>query len=152
MTEGVGLIERRAARVLLLDPAGRVLMLSGCDPARPEHTYWFTVGGGLEPGESLIEAAVRETFEETGLRLTAADLVGPVRSDVVRFPFDGEWYTQEQSFFVVRVDAFEVDLSHLNGYEQRSVSGARWWSADDLDRTDERFYPLDLVPLLQEVA
>ncbi len=45
------LIPRRAARVLLLDGAGRVLLLRGFDPAMPEHRYWFTVGGGLDDGE-----------------------------------------------------------------------------------------------------
>jgi 8-oxo-dGTP pyrophosphatase MutT (NUDIX family) len=153
MTDGAEVIDRRAARVLLLDPEGRVLMLRGCDPARPEHRYWFTVGGGLEPGESLADAAVREVFEETGLRITRADLVGPIRSDTVQFPFDGRWYTQEQSFFVVRADvAFDADLTQLDDYEVRSVDGTRWWTVEDLDRTEERFYPGDLVVLLREVG
>lgn len=152
MTDGAGVIDRRAARVLLLDPAGRVLMLHGWDPARPEHRYWFTVGGGLEPGESLVDAAVREVFEETGLRVGAGDLVGPVRSDVVRFAFDGRWYTQEQSFFVVRAPAFDVDLTHLGDYEVGSIDIGRWWSAGELLATSERFYPDDLVALLREVG
>src|SRR5258706_5448063 len=148
MTDGAEVIDRRAARVLMLDRAGRVLMLRGCDPARPEHRYWFTVGGGLEPGESLADAAVREVFEETGLRITRADLVGPIRSDTVQFPFDGRWYTQDQSFFVLRADAaFDADLTQLDDYEVRSVDGTRWWTVEDLERTEERFYPGDLVAL-----
>ncbi|MGI5244713.1 NUDIX hydrolase [Dactylosporangium sp. CA-139066] len=152
MTEAAAEIDRRAARVLLLDPSGRVLMLRGCDPARPEHRYWFTVGGGLEAGESLIDAAVREVYEETGLRITRDDLVGPVRTDHVDFPFDGRWYSQEQSFFVVRADAFDADLSHLADYEVTSVDATRWWSADELAATSERFYPADLADLLREVG
>jgi len=152
MTDGAEVIDRRAARVLLLDPAGRVLMLRGCDPVRPEHRYWFTVGGGLEPGESLADAAVREVFEETGLRITPAALAGPVRSDVVQFPFDGRWYTQEQFFFVLRAAAFDADLTNLDDYEVRSIDGTRWWSVSELEQTDERFYPGDLVRLLREVV
>lgn len=152
MTDGAGVIDRRAARVLLLDQAGRVLLLRGCDPARPSDWYWFTVGGGLEPGESLVDAAVRETFEETGLRVLPADVVGPVRHDVVRFPFDGQWYTQEQSFYVVRTLAFEADLTHLGEYEVGSIDAGRWWSSDELMTTTERFYPDDLVALLREVG
>jgi 8-oxo-dGTP pyrophosphatase MutT (NUDIX family) len=152
MTEAAADIDRRAARVLLLDPSGRVLLLRGCDPARPEHRYWFTVGGGLEAGESLSEAAVREVYEETGLRITGADLVGPVRTDTVQFPFDSRWYSQEQTFFVVRTEAFTADLSHLDPYEITSVDTTRWWSADELDATAERFYPPDLAALLREVG
>jgi 8-oxo-dGTP pyrophosphatase MutT (NUDIX family) len=153
MTDGAGVvIDRRAARVLVLDPSGRVLLLRGCDPARPEHRFWFTVGGGVEAGESLADAAVREVFEETGLRITPADLAGPVRSDTVEFPFDGRLYTQVQSFYVVRAEAFVADLSHLDDYEVTSVDDARWWSADELDAAGERFYPMDLVALLREVG
>ncbi|GAA2380536.1 NUDIX hydrolase [Dactylosporangium salmoneum] len=152
MTEAAAEIDRRAARVLLLDPSGRVLLLRGCDPARPEHQYWFTVGGGLEPGETLADAAVREVYEETGLRIAPGDLAGPVRTDRVEFPFDGRWYSQEQSFFVVRAEAFTVDLSRLVDYEADSVDEARWWSVGDLDATGERFYPADLATLLREVG
>jgi 8-oxo-dGTP pyrophosphatase MutT (NUDIX family) len=147
-----GHIDRRAARVLLLDPDGRVLMLHGWDPARPEHTYWFTVGGGLEPGETLLEAAVREAYEETGLRFEAADLVGPVRTDTVTFPFDGAWFSQEQSFFVARAPDTAVDLSRLNDVERGCIDEARWWSAAALCATDELFYPPDLPALLREAA
>lgn len=152
MTHDGGRIDRRAARVLLLDPDGRVLMLHGWDPARPSHTYWFTVGGGLEPGETLLDAAVREAFEETGLRLSAADLAGPVRTDTVTFPFDGEWFSQEQSFFVARASSSEVDLSRLNEVERGCIDEARWWSLEALVGTEERFYPPDLPLLLRTVA
>jgi 8-oxo-dGTP pyrophosphatase MutT (NUDIX family) len=152
MTEAAAEIDRRAARVLLLDPSGRVLLLRGCDPARPEHRYWFTVGGGLEAGESLADAAVREVYEETGLRIIRDELVGPVRADHVEFPFDGQWFSQEQSFFVVRADAFTADLSRLDDYEITSVDSTRWWSADELAATSERFYPPDLADLLREVG
>ncbi|GAA3187101.1 NUDIX hydrolase [Dactylosporangium siamense] len=151
MTRDGGHIDRRAARVLLLDPAGRVLMLHGWDPARPSHTYWFTVGGGVEPGESLLDAAVREAFEETGLRFDPAALEGPVRTDTVTFPFDGAWYSQEQSFFVARALETVIDLSRLNEVEQGCIDEARWWSAADLDATDERFYPPDLPSLLRSL-
>lgn len=152
MTHDGGHIDRRAARVLLLDPAGRVLMLHGWDPARPEHTYWFTVGGGLEPGETLVEAAVREAFEETGLRFATTDLVGPVRTDTVSFPFDGRWFSQEQAFFVARAADTLVDLSRLNEVEQGCIDEARWWSASALETSEERFYPADLPDLLRAVV
>ena len=51
---------RQTARVLPVDPEGRVLLLHGWDPRRPEAPFWFTIGGGAEPGESLPEAAARE--------------------------------------------------------------------------------------------
>ncbi len=57
---------RPAARVLCLDPAGRVLLLRWRDPAEGA-IFWEPPGGGLEPGESPLAAARRELHEETGL-------------------------------------------------------------------------------------
>jgi 8-oxo-dGTP pyrophosphatase MutT (NUDIX family) len=158
MTEPVDrqpeMVPRRAARVLLLDAADRVLLLRGFDPAQPEHRYWFTVGGGLDDGESMLEAAVRELFEETGLRLTVDDLTGPVWRETTRFPFDGQWYVQEQEFFLARTPdhGFEVDSSGLNEVERASVDGSAWWSPEDLDATAEQFYPTDLATVLRTVS
>ena len=47
-------IHRTSARVIPINASGRVLLLHGHDP------YWFTIGGAVEPGESLEAAAVRE--------------------------------------------------------------------------------------------
>jgi 8-oxo-dGTP pyrophosphatase MutT (NUDIX family) len=138
--------------VLLFDPAGRVLLLHGRDPARPDHEYWFTVGGGIDPDESLAEGAARELFEETGVRTTAADLVGPVYSEVTEFPFDGRWYRQEQDFFVLRVPSCGIDFSRHNDIERATVDAYRWWSVADMRASAERFYPPDLAALVQRVT
>ncbi|MBX7268473.1 NUDIX domain-containing protein [Micromonospora sp. Llam7] len=140
---------RRAARVLLVDAAGRLLLFRGFDPARPEHgRWWFTPGGGLDPGETYAQGAARELAEETGLRLTPAQIGEPVHSDVIEFPFDGVWYRQEQQFFLVRVAAHEVDTTGFSEVERGSVDGHRWWSAQELRGTEERCYPPDLAAVL----
>ena len=59
---------RRGARLVLLDRADRVLMVQGHDVDQPERHWWFTPGGGIDPGESSVEAAVRELREERLLR------------------------------------------------------------------------------------
>lgn len=144
-------IARRAARVLLVDRAGRVLLFRGFDPRAPEVRYWFTAGGGLDEGESHAQAAVRELFEETGLRVPAEELGPPVYRNVERFPFEGVWYRQEQEFFVVRVDSWQVTTSGFQPVELSSVDAHRWWSAAELERTGERFYPTDLPALLRSL-
>ncbi|MEV0728963.1 NUDIX domain-containing protein [Polymorphospora sp. NPDC051019] len=145
-------ILRRAARVLLVDRAGRVLLFNGFDPARPDHRYWFTPGGGLEPAESPAAGAVRELAEETGLLLTPAELGDPVRHEEVEFPFDGRWYRQEQDFFLARVTSWQVDTRGFDEVERHSIESHRWWSADELERTAERFYPEDLPGLLRQLT
>ena len=69
-------VRRHGVRVLLLDAAGRVLLLHGHDPRSPRVEYWFTVGGGVEPGESDRAAASREVFEETGFHVELDGILG----------------------------------------------------------------------------
>src|SRR5438876_10305266 len=114
-------ISRRAARVLLVDAADRVLLIHGFDPDTPERRYWVTVGGGLDPGETAAEAGVRELSEETGLTLQPSDLGEPVWTDVDEFPFEGRWYRQSQQLFLARVPSWVPDRARLDDVERRST-------------------------------
>lgn len=158
MTEvdaAVGSIEnpiwRRAARVLLVDGAGRVLLFRGFDPARPGQHYWFTAGGGLDEGESAAEGAVRELREETGLEVDVHGVGAPVWHQVADFPYDGRWYRQEQDFFVVRVATWSVRVDGFDVEERRSIDGHHWWTLPELTSTTERFYPEELPRLMREI-
>jgi len=141
--------ERSAARVLLLDARDRVLLLHGYDPGDPARgSWWFTPGGGLEPDEDPAAGAARELFEETGLRLDAGNLAGPVYEQVVEFPFEGRKYRQSEGFYLARCEQWDVDTSGFTALELRSVDGHRWWSLDELRTTSERIYPACLADLV----
>jgi 8-oxo-dGTP pyrophosphatase MutT (NUDIX family) len=142
---------RRAARVLLVDEADRLLMFRGFDPARPDRHYWVTTGGGIDPGETVAEGAARELAEETGLRLPPERMGEPVWHEVIEFPFDGVRYRQEQDFFLVRAPAFEISTDGFDELEVATIDGHRWWTAAELESTTEEIYPADLAGLLRRV-
>jgi 8-oxo-dGTP pyrophosphatase MutT (NUDIX family) len=144
-------IARRAARVILVDPAGRTLLLHGYDPARPEDgTWWLTPGGGIEPGESAEAAARREVREETGLELPPG--LGPVvLHRLTRFSFEGRRYEQTEDFFVAAVPGGGTDRSGWTEIERRSMHGVRWWSVEELRATTDTVYPENLADLLADL-
>ncbi len=141
--------ERRAARVLLLAD-GAVLLIRGVDPARPElGTWWHTPGGGIDAGESATDAAVREIREETG-HVIDTDEIGPVvATRVAEFTFEDVAYRQSESFFAVRLPRFEPSSVGWDVIEQRSLLEYRWWTPDELDATDDAFFPAELASLVR---
>jgi 8-oxo-dGTP pyrophosphatase MutT (NUDIX family) len=142
---------RPSARVLLLDSEGRVLLFHGGNPSDEDDTFWFTVGGGVESGEDIRAAAVRELFEETGVKLPDDKLIGPVWRRRVVFSFDGRSYDAEEWFFVASTDNTEVDTSGFSQIELDTIDEHRWWSAADLRSTTDTVYPVQLADLLPEL-
>ena len=144
-------IFRASAKVLIVEPSGRVLLFNGRDPARPEERpVWFAVGGGLEPGEVPREAAIREVREETGQ--TVADLGPVVLTRRFHWSFGGAVYDQEETYFLVRTQYFEPSRSGWTDLERATVIGYRWWSTDELRTTAEIVFPVGLADLLDEHA
>ncbi|MDI6097626.1 NUDIX domain-containing protein [Actinoplanes sp. NEAU-A12] len=149
MTE---VIDRRAGRVLLVDLAGRVLLLHGGDPARPGLRWWFTPGGGLDTGETTVDAACRELFEETGLRAPAADLGEPVLHEVTDFSYNDRAFRQEQDFYLLRVTDWQVDTAGMDEEERLTITEHRWWSAAEIEASREEIFPAGLAALLRRLT
>ena len=146
-------VDRRAARVLLVDASGRVLLFRGHDPDQPGNgSWWFTVGGGLDEGESHLQAATRELLEETGLRLAQEQLTGPVHQEVAEFSLAGTRYRQDNAFFVATIDAHEVETDGFSAFEETFVLDHRWWTRDELRATSETVYPEGLAGLLDRLG
>lgn len=151
-----GLYFRRGARVLLLDDADRILLARGHDVDQPERSWWFTIGGGVDPGESDRDAALREVREETGIRLDPGALVGPVYTRSAIFDFYRQHCRQDEVLYLARVDAAaggRGDAAALSrdgwtDVELDVVDEMRWWSLDDLRGVEIEVFPESLPDLV----
>lgn len=141
--------ERRTARVLLTDEAGRLLLFQDSDLGlTPVRHWWITPGGGTEPGETDAVAAVRELQEETGLIVTAEQLAGPVAVRHVVHGYSHVIVHQTEVFFALCVEHFEIDSSGYTEEERRTIAAARWWTRLELEQTSDDVWPRNLFDLL----
>ncbi len=124
---------RRAVRVLLRDLDGALLLFRDSDPGLPDRpTWWLTPGGGVDEGESDLEAAVREVHEETGLALTAADLSAPLAYRTVVHGFSDVVTVQHEVFVRADVARFVPVAADWTEVEQVSLLGHGWLTPGDL--------------------
>jgi 8-oxo-dGTP pyrophosphatase MutT (NUDIX family) len=146
-------LQRRAARVLLVDGDGRILLQNCCDPGSPDAgSWWNTLGGGIDPGESSVQAAVRELAEETGLQIDVDALGAVVHTRRTEFPFGGQHYQQDEEYFLLRTDVFDAAPTAHSDVELVAVLGLRWWTLEELRATAERVYPEELLEVLERLA
>ncbi|MFF0596553.1 NUDIX hydrolase [Streptomyces antibioticus] len=140
---------RRVARVVLLDPQDRILLLHGHEPDDRADDWWFTPGGGVEGDETREQAALRELAEETGI--TDVEL-GPVLwRRRCSFPFAGRRWDQDEWYYLARTSVTATRATALTELERRSVAGARWWTCRELARSHETVYPTRLAELLRRL-
>jgi 8-oxo-dGTP pyrophosphatase MutT (NUDIX family) len=101
----------------------------------------------LEEGESFADAALRELFEETGIRM---DCVGPfiAQRDFELQLADGECVLAEERFFAVRVSGQGVSREYWTSEEIEVMTDHRWWTMEELRTTNELVFPESLVDIL----
>lgn len=143
---------RPTARVLLVNRREQIFLIkTHFDPELGLPPRWLTPGGGIDAGETIQDTAVRELFEETGLKASQQELGEVFWETEGRWDWsDGVHYqTYVDTFFLLRIDEFELDDSAWTRDEHRDILEWRWWSVSDLIASGESVGPHGLAEHLR---
>lgn len=152
-----GLRIRQAARGLVIDDDGRVLLVRFDFPPRPDRpvvaTVWATPGGGIDAGESAVQALKRELIEEIGLH---DPVIGPHLWDRLHIvPFvNGLFDGQRERCHLIRVPT-GFEPAPMFSWEQLNaehVMEIRWWGLGELREAGIVTAPRQLVDLLDQLV
>jgi 8-oxo-dGTP pyrophosphatase MutT (NUDIX family) len=143
---------RETARIMLVDEDLSIFLLkTHFDPEVGLPPRWLIPGGGIDLGETDLEAAVRELREETGLIVNQTELGEPVLVRSGRWDWaDGmSYHTYKDTIFMLNVKNFEPDVSGFTDAELRDILEYRWWNISDLVESTESVAPHGLKEFLR---
>jgi 8-oxo-dGTP pyrophosphatase MutT (NUDIX family) len=151
LPDDLPVIERSVVRLVVLDTQGTLLLFHTRDPCHPSlGTWWELPGGGIEPGETYRDAAVRELREETGIVGAHSQIGPPAWRRRASFRHRQARRLQDEVIVTVRLTmpGPGIDESHRLDYEKEDYFGYRWWPVPEVLSSSERFYPGKLPALL----
>lgn len=126
-------------------------MVNAIDPGdRSKPPWWEIPGGGMDPGESSEQAALREVHEETGI--TNVEIGPCIWTQQVRFTFAGMYFDSDERIHVAYCDGGEYAPKGLEYFEALAFQGAKWWDVDELIASTEPVLPPRLREFLGPVA
>lgn len=107
---------RPAAGVMLINPAREVWVGQRLDSTLEA---WQMPQGGLDPGETPLEGALRELEEETGIRRDLVEFIAQAKGELtydlpdelIGKLWKGKWRGQRQSWFLMRFNGTDADVN-----------------------------------------
>ena len=134
--------------MILLDRSGRVFLINSVDPNDASKPAWWEIpGGGIDPGEASAAAVARELREEAGI--VEAEIGPVVYTQYVEFSFGGYDFEQDEVIHVAWTDQTEIGRPQgLEYLEALAFRGARWWTLDEVQASEDPFLPPGLPSLL----
>ena len=148
---------RKSVKVLLLNDKNELLLIYADDPKTTSidgtygGSFWYLVGGGFEPGESVQETALREIYEETGIAeidITLGPIVWHASFD---FILAGKPTHAEEIFIVAKTKNHKITSAGLTDMEKSIIQTFKWFSIDEIKTCKEVIYTVSLVHYLPDI-
>lgn len=148
---------RQNIRIILLNDINELLLMCIDDSkiksirGKYKGRFWTPIGGQIEANETVLEAAEREVFEETGISREDIEF-GPViwfgEFDLILY---GKPTHMKQKFIVARTKQKTISLNNLTQDESGKVKHLAWFSLDRIKSSGEIIYPILLPDYLPDI-
>jgi 8-oxo-dGTP pyrophosphatase MutT (NUDIX family) len=109
-----------SVNVVMSNATGEVLLIR-----RPDNDNWAVPGGAIDLGESMVQAAVRETREETGVECEVTGLVG-IYTDprhVMLYTSNGEVRQEFSIVLTGRATGGDPECSEVRWVARKDLGG-----------------------------
>ncbi len=134
-------VERIIASAIIFSKDGKILM-GKKDPTQsgPYSECWHIPGGGVESGESLQEAIVREVYEETGLDISRYELYQTPHQETIIID-KNKHLTLEPLLHQLEFNRFEVRLDQnadeiiINASSDLVI--LKWFSCEEIKHIEQ---------------
>ncbi len=148
---------RDSVKVLLLNQEKELLLIGYDDPKttsvdnKYNGKFWTPIGGKIEKGETLQEAALREIYEEATIKSDEIKL-GPIvwfgEFDLI---LSGILTHIKHRFITGFSNQKKLSLENLTEHEKSVVKEIKWFSLEEIKNCKDIIYPIVLRDHIQDI-
>ncbi|MBP3577466.1 MAG: NUDIX domain-containing protein [Lachnospiraceae bacterium] len=143
---------RKSARAIVINSKNQMFLFQYMfDYLEDSKAIWITPGGSLEEGESFADALKREVYEELGVQLTKECPEVYYRNPIYTLK-NGEKVQSVEKFFLVVLEEKSFSFDHWTESEKKRMRAGKWWSVDEIEKSEDEFFSKDIVRMLKELA
>ena len=143
---------RKSARAIVINSKNQMFLFQYMfDYLEDSKAIWITPGGSLEEGESFADALKREVYEELGVQLTKECPEVYYRNPIYTLK-NGEKVQSVEKFFLVVLEEKSFSFDHWTESEKKRMRAGKWWSVDEIEKSEDEFFSKDIARMLKELA